>query len=165
MVAMIAKLYQIERSAKEMTPEERREIRQAQAKPLLEKIKACLDGKAGKVLPKSLLGKAIHYGLGLWPQLVIYVEDGNIPHRQQHCRECDPTLRDRSEKLAILRQPSRRACQHHALFADRDSQGKQTRAMGLPVRETAHCKIGAGDAGPATAKCKNGRHQQLGSSL
>lgn len=79
MVAMIAKLYLIERSAKDMTPEERREIRQAQAKPLLDKIKAWLDSKAGKVLPKSLLGKAIQYTLNLWPQLIIYVEDGDIP--------------------------------------------------------------------------------------
>jgi len=79
MVAMIAKLYLIERSAKDMTPEERREVRQSQAKPLLEKIKSWLDSKAGKVLPKSLLGKAIQYALNLWPQLIIYVEDGNIP--------------------------------------------------------------------------------------
>ena len=79
MVAMIAKLYLIERSAKDMTPEERREIRQSQAKPLLDKIKSWLDSKAGKVLPKSLLGKAIQYTLNLWPQLIIYVEDGNIP--------------------------------------------------------------------------------------
>jgi len=79
MVAMIAKLYLIERSAKDMTPEERREIRQTQAKPLLEKIKNWLDSKAGKVLPKSLLGKAIRYALNLWPQLTVYLEDGNIP--------------------------------------------------------------------------------------
>ncbi len=63
MVAMIAKLYLIERSAKDMTPEERREIRQSQAKHLLDKIKSWLDSKAGKVLPKSLLGKAIQYTL------------------------------------------------------------------------------------------------------
>jgi len=79
MVAMIAKLYLIERGAKDMSPGERWEIRQTQAKPLLEKIKAWLDEKAGKVLPKSLLGKAIRYALNLWPQLTVYLEDGNIP--------------------------------------------------------------------------------------
>lgn len=26
-----------------------------------------------------MLGKAIHYALGLWPQLIIYIDDGNIP--------------------------------------------------------------------------------------
>ena len=57
----------------------KRQFRQSQAKPLLEKIKNWLDSKGGKVLPKSLLGKAIRYTLNLWPQLIIYVEDGNIP--------------------------------------------------------------------------------------
>jgi hypothetical protein len=79
MVALIGKLYQIERNARDKTPAERKAIRQEQAKPILEKIKSWLDGKAGKVLPKSLLGKAIHYTLGLWPQLSVYLEDGNTP--------------------------------------------------------------------------------------
>ncbi|MEN7974055.1 MAG: IS66 family transposase, partial [Verrucomicrobiota bacterium] len=79
MVALIGKLYLIERSVKDMTPEERQAIRQEQAKPILEKIKSWLDSKASKVLPKSLLGKAVHYTLGLWPQLTVYLEDGNIP--------------------------------------------------------------------------------------
>ncbi len=78
-VALIGKLYLIERNIKDKTPEERKEIRQAQSQPLLGKIKTWLDSKAGKVLPKSLLGKAIHYALGLWPLLIIYADDGNIP--------------------------------------------------------------------------------------
>ena len=42
-------------------------------------MKVWLDSKTGKVLPKSLLGKAIHYTLGLWPQLTVYLEEGSIP--------------------------------------------------------------------------------------
>jgi transposase len=79
MVALIGKLYLIERSVKDKTPEERKEIRQAQSRPILDKIKIWLDSKAGKALPKSLLGKAIHYALGLWPLLIIFADDGNIP--------------------------------------------------------------------------------------
>lgn len=79
MVALIGKLYEVERAIKEKTPEERKEIRQAQAKPLVEKIKVWLDGKVGQVLPKSQLGGAIAYTLGLWPKLLTYLEDGNIP--------------------------------------------------------------------------------------
>jgi len=79
MVALIGKLYLIERNIKDKTPEERKESRQSQSQPILDKIKTWLDSKAGKVLPKSLLGKAIHYALGLWPQLIIYIDDGNIP--------------------------------------------------------------------------------------
>ncbi len=79
MVALIRKLYQVERAAGEKTPEARKAIRQAQAEPILEKIKAWLDEKVGQVLPKSPLGEAIAYTLGLWPQLITYLEDGNIP--------------------------------------------------------------------------------------
>ena len=79
MVALIGKLYQIERAIKDKTPDEREMIRREKAKPILDKIKTWLDSKASKVLPKSLLGKAIHYALGLWPQLVTYLEDGHIP--------------------------------------------------------------------------------------
>jgi transposase len=78
MVALIGKLYQIERAAKEHTPEERKAMRQEQAKPILDKIKAWLDQKVTKVLPKSPLGGAIAYTLGLWPKLVTYLKDGHI---------------------------------------------------------------------------------------
>jgi hypothetical protein len=79
MVALIRKLYQVERSAREETAEARKAMRQAQAKPILDKIKEWLDEKVGQVLPKSPLGEAIAYTLGLWPKLIIYLEDGNLP--------------------------------------------------------------------------------------
>ena len=79
MVALIGKLYSIERSLKEQTVEERKRVRQEKAKPILNKMKVWLDSKTGKVLPKSLLGKAIHYALGLWPQLTVYLEEGSVP--------------------------------------------------------------------------------------
>jgi transposase len=79
MVALIHKLYQIERGAREETPQERKVIRQARAGPILDKIKVWLDQKVVQVLPKSPLGEAISYTLGLWPKLITYLEDGNIP--------------------------------------------------------------------------------------
>jgi transposase len=78
MVALIRKLYQIERAAKDKAPEERKAIRQEQAKPILDKIKEWLDQKVAKVLPKSPLGTAISYTLKLWPKLTTYLEDGHI---------------------------------------------------------------------------------------
>lgn len=78
MVALIRKLYQVERSASGMAPEARKALRDEQATPILEKIKHWLDGKAGKVLPKSPLGTAIAYTLGLWPKLTTYLKDGHI---------------------------------------------------------------------------------------
>ena len=78
MVALIGKLYQIERRAREKTPAQRQALRQEQAVPILDKIKQWLDQKAEHVLPKSPLGKAIAYTLELWSKLTTYLEDGHI---------------------------------------------------------------------------------------
>ena len=53
--------------------------RAQRSKPILDKIKAWLDEKVTKVLPKGLLGTAIAYALGLWPQLTTFLDDGCIP--------------------------------------------------------------------------------------
>ena len=79
MVALIGKLYQVERYITGLSTEERKRIRLEKAEPVLDKIKAWLDNKAEKVLPKSLLGKAVHYTLALWPNLIVYLEEGDIP--------------------------------------------------------------------------------------
>jgi len=79
MVALIGQLYAIERRLRESTPQERKAARQEHSKPVLKKIKAWLDEKVTKTLPKGLLGTAIGYALGLWPQLTTFLEDGHIP--------------------------------------------------------------------------------------
>ncbi len=79
MVSLIAKLYQIEREAKDQTAEQRKSLRHEKAVPILNKIKQWLDNKADKAIPKSLLGKAVHYTLNLWPKLTVYLTDGHIP--------------------------------------------------------------------------------------
>jgi transposase len=78
MVALIHKLYQVERAARDKTPQERKALRQQQAAPILDKIKMWLDQKAAKVLPKSPLGGAVAYTVKLWPRLTTYLEDGHI---------------------------------------------------------------------------------------
>ncbi len=78
MVALIHKLYQVERTARNKTPQEREAIRQKQTAPIMDKIKTWLDEKATKVLPKSPLGTAIAYTLNLWPNLITCLEDGHI---------------------------------------------------------------------------------------
>jgi hypothetical protein len=79
MVALIGLLYAVERRLRACSADERKAERQAHSRPILEKIKAWLDEKVGMVLPKGLLGTAIGYALGLWPQLTTFLEDGHIP--------------------------------------------------------------------------------------
>ena len=79
MVALIGQLYAVERRLRTCSADERKDERQAHSRPILEKIKAWLDAKVAHVLPKGLLGTAIGYALGLWPQLTTFLEDGHIP--------------------------------------------------------------------------------------
>lgn len=75
-LSLIEQLYQIERGQKNATPEERLSVRQAKARPILDRFKAWLDRQS--IPPQSLLGKAIHYTLTEWPRLIVYVDDGRI---------------------------------------------------------------------------------------
>ncbi len=77
-LATIQKLYVIEKSARELTPEQRRDERHTRARPLLEEFKRWLDDKALKTPPKSLLGKAVAYTLGQWPRLTAYLDEGYL---------------------------------------------------------------------------------------
>jgi transposase len=77
-LAFIQKLYRIEKLAKELTPEERKAMRQAQAVPLLEEIRTWLDKSLPDVPPQSAVGKALHYLHGQWEKLVRYTEDGRL---------------------------------------------------------------------------------------
>ncbi len=76
MVAYIRKLYVVERAIGDADPHERARIRREKSAPILETIKAWLDEKVQKTLPKGLLGKAIGYALGQWPILTTFLEDG-----------------------------------------------------------------------------------------
>jgi transposase len=74
----IGALYGIERFARDnaFSPERIYALRQAKAKPILEKLKAWLDTYHPQVPPKSLLGKAIQYTLNQWDKLIVYIEAG-----------------------------------------------------------------------------------------
>ena len=78
MLAMMQKLYAIERKAKLLVPdyEAIRELRQTESLPELIKIEAWLKKNLTETLPKSSIGQAIAYTLNLWPRLIRYIEDG-----------------------------------------------------------------------------------------
>ena len=78
-LAMIQKLYLIEKKTKGMDAEQKKQMRQEEAVPILNTIKDWLDKKILQVLPESLIGKAVRYALKLWLRLVKYVDNGNIP--------------------------------------------------------------------------------------
>jgi transposase len=74
----IGALYAIEKEIRGRTPEQRREVRNQQARPLLESLKQWLEATLGKLSRKSDTALAVRYALGRWEALLRYVDDGRI---------------------------------------------------------------------------------------
>jgi hypothetical protein len=76
----ISLLYAIERRLRQQKagPNLRQAVRAAEAKPVLARIGKALEKIGPKVLPQSLLGKAIGYAQGLWVELNRYVGYGEV---------------------------------------------------------------------------------------
>ena len=78
-LAWIQKLYLIEKQIKDEPLDQRYQIRQQQAKPIIDKIKTWLDKSLLHVPPKTALGKALQYLHNQWDRLIGYVDDGAYP--------------------------------------------------------------------------------------
>ena len=79
-LSRIRDLYGIERAAKdaELTDHDRYQLRQEEAPPILEELRARLAAMETQALPKSPLGKAIGYAQRQWAALCRYTEDGRL---------------------------------------------------------------------------------------
>jgi transposase len=87
-LAYYHQLYELERSAKEFTDEQRLQMRQDLAVPTLEQFRRWLEAQRPEVLPKSPIGEAFGYALNNWAALVRYTEagflaiDNNVSERE-----------------------------------------------------------------------------------
>jgi len=75
----IRKLYAVETQAKALNPEARQALRDQKSRPLIAQLRTWLDKSVNQVLPKSTLGKALHYLNGQWARLTRFLDDGLIP--------------------------------------------------------------------------------------
>jgi transposase len=73
----IAALYAVESRICGRSAEERRAVRQAETKPLVDKLKAWLETQLGAVSAESVIADAIRYGFNHWDGLVQFL-DGRI---------------------------------------------------------------------------------------
>ncbi|WP_269620928.1 MULTISPECIES: IS66 family transposase [Zhongshania] len=78
-LAFIQKLYAIEKKIKEEPPNKRYQVRQNEAKPILDKLKDWLDKSLLTVPPKTAIGKALVYLNNQWDRLVGYIDAGHYP--------------------------------------------------------------------------------------
>ena len=110
----IAALYAIESEIRGRPPSERREVRQAPARPLLESLKAWLESCLPRLSRKSDTTAAVKYALGLWTALAHYVDDG--------CLEIDNNTAERALRVVALGRKN-------YLFAGSNAGGERAAAI------------------------------------
>lgn len=85
-------LYQVERKIKNQDPPpdeaEILRIRHKESRPIINALKNWLEDLQPKVIPKSALGKAVHYGLNQWPKLTQFLEHAVIPLDNNRAENC-----------------------------------------------------------------------------
>jgi len=84
-VALIGKLYQIERDNRDVKDETRFLARQNLSLPVLAELHAWLATTLPVVIPNSVLGKALCYMRDYWSRLTRYTERGDLPIDNNRC--------------------------------------------------------------------------------
>lgn len=75
----IRDLFMVERSIRGLSAEEKVQIRQERAGPLVDGLFAWLRALSGRVRPKSKLGEAVRYGLNQEAAMRVYLSNGELP--------------------------------------------------------------------------------------
>ena len=110
----IAALYVIEEEIRGRSAEERREVRNARSRPLLESLKQWFEETLGKLSMKSDTTKAIRYALGCWDALMRFCDDGHL--------EIDNNAAERSLRTVVLGRKN-------YLFCGSDAGGERAAAI------------------------------------
>ena len=79
-LAMYQELYDVETRGKTLSYAEREALRAAEARPVLQRLRALLDGEAAsRILPKDKFAEALGYLRNHWDALQLYLSDGRLP--------------------------------------------------------------------------------------
>ena len=77
-LAWIQKLYAVEKTVRDASPQQRYAYRRQHAEPILKDLRTWLDESQPWVPPATATGKALHYLHNEWPKLVRYLDDGRL---------------------------------------------------------------------------------------
>jgi len=113
-IERIAALYTVESEIRGRPPNERQQVRQARARPLLDSLHQWLEGCLAKLSRKSETTAAVKYTLSLWPALVRYCDDGRL--------EIDNNAAERALRAVALGRKN-------YLFAGSDAGGQRAAAI------------------------------------
>jgi transposase len=110
----IGQLYGIEQEIRGRSPAERKEVRQARSRPLLESMHIWWKATLAKLSQKSDVALAIRYALDRWSALLRFCEDGRV--------EMDNNAAERALRAVALGRKN-------YLFAGSDSGGARAAAI------------------------------------
>lgn len=110
----IGELYAIESEVRGRMPDERKQVRQARARPLLDSMREWFESVRAKLSNKSAVAAAISYALGRWPAMLRYCDDGLL--------EIDNNTAERALRAVVLGRKN-------YLFAGSDSGGERAAAI------------------------------------
>jgi len=110
----IGALYEVEGPIRNRPPDERRAVRQVQAKPLVDSLRQWFEATLSKLSRKSETTVAIRYALSRWDALTRYIEDGHI--------EIDNNAAERSLRGVALGRKN-------YLFAGSDAGGERAASI------------------------------------
>jgi transposase len=113
-IERIGELYAIESEIRGRPPDERCQIRQARARPVLESLHEWLESCLAKLSRKSDTTIAVRYALTLWDTLVRYCDDGRL--------EIDNNAAERALRAVALGRKN-------YLFAGSDAGGERAAAI------------------------------------
>jgi transposase len=105
----IGKLYGIEAEIRGRSADERRSVRQAHTRPLIDDLKVWLTDQLRRVSGRSPIAEAMRYGISHWDGLVRFLDDGRI--------EIDTNAVERAIRPIALNRKN-------ALFAGSDDGGE-----------------------------------------
>jgi transposase len=113
-IERIGQLYGIEQEIRGRSPAERKEVRQARSRPLLEAMQIWLKATLAKLSQKSDVAVAIRYALERWIALLRFCEDGRV--------EMDNNAAERALRAVAVGRKN-------YLFAGSDAGGERAAAI------------------------------------
>jgi transposase len=93
-VALLGKLFAVEKQAKDVSVTERLALRQGQSVPVLAELRRKLLIWKEQLLPKHPMAEAVNYALSQWAELTVFTTDGAVP--------IDNNVSEREMKRVVL---------------------------------------------------------------
>src|SRR5713101_5818229 len=99
-VALLGRLFAVEKQAKDVSVAERLALRQTQSVPVLAELRQKLLAWKEQLLPKHPMAEAVNYTLSQWEELTVFTSDGEVP--------IDNNVSEREMKRVVLNRNYRR---------------------------------------------------------